>query len=225
MKLDIHLKIENGRLNSNAGNVAVFPSGENLIFVAEFKNSGTSEITLADPINYAETLLIFRNEESVEDTLVYLNPVHIDPTGEITAPVANEIKLAPNDRVEKKFALIQHLPDQIFPGRFQLQVRYKEHQSNTVDIGMQFSPESVSPLLEMIENENIDVYLRKEAIGMLQKLPIGIEYKLPIENETDLHKNQRIGENIKSIDEFKNNWNKEKHSNEIKAVFDTYVIK
>jgi hypothetical protein len=202
MDLTIKLKIKNKPLVDNSSNSSTYPIGEVLKLEATFINTGNLPLKVTNPLIYGETIMLYRDSESIEDSLIYLNPGDVDVTGEMTAPIENEIELLPNTEVSKPIDLSQFIPEHIFTDKFEIQIKYDEYCSNTLKINMIFSTESVRPLVGVLVNENNDLFMRKRAYSYLQTLPVPLEFKFPENDETDSEKKQRTDQNDKMVNKF-----------------------
>ncbi len=155
--------------------VLLFPVGEDLNVNIIFKNETSGDITIDDPVTHMDTVLLYRDDDSIEDNLVLLNPGNVDPSGEMTAPIAEKIELAANATQEKLISVFEYFPENRFGGEFELKAGYMDVVSPALKVRTVLSPQSVTPLLDILANVNVDVYFRKMALKNLKQVPVGFE--------------------------------------------------
>lgn len=208
MDLKISLSIETPKrpIRQTKG-VPVFPMGKAILLAAQFKNDGSNVMSLQDPKTSQHTLLYILPQATGEEIVILLNPSLMDSTGEITAPVSEDIQLDPQKSLTVPIELYKCCIDYVFrQGNYEVYVEYQNIKSEKLSFYVAFCSESVPRLIAIALDEAAELWMREEAVNWLDKMPVKVEINLPATEESTAKKAEREKTNREKADEFLQNW-------------------
>jgi hypothetical protein len=180
----------------------VIPLGYDIVINGIIENNNDNAIKIEDPHVSQNILIHLVSNKDKQETTFLLNPSIVDSMGEVTIPPRKEIELKPHEKTSVIVHLYSHVLDKCFAeGDFSISLSYGENCSAQFKFSIEFSPESVARLLELLNDSKVDIWVRKEACKWLNKVKPDFNYNF----------------NENSIESFQFWWNKEKDSKEIKS--------
>ena len=106
-----------------------------------------------------------------------LNPSHVDSLGEVTAPRSSEVSVKPGSYAPFRISLYRNIMDNcLAEGLYAVAFSYGEMRSAPATLIVEFAPASVEPLLAILEDASLGMWVRKEALKRLRRLKSDFEY-------------------------------------------------
>jgi len=222
MDIDVSLRIDRPAQPLRLiDDIPVFPMGQDLVFASGFVNSGKSDLTIDDPKTSMKVQVHLSSDNDPQEVVFKLNPPVVDSTGERTLPPSMSIVLQPQQSTIVTFELFKYVMDKCFvPGNYILSVEFSGVKSPELKYAVEFCPESVPKLVFLGIDEKMSMWIRRESIKWLKKMPKSMEIVLPGGKETEAERADRETKNKDRARQFLGTWPYEKETDTMKNFFE-----
>lgn len=226
MNIQIELIVENPTAPIRLINeIPIYPMGHNLSLKTLFNNNSSTVITIEDPNTSQKYLLKMKREGVIEDNYFMINPSQIDATGEVTSPISKTVTIKPDEIISHSFELYKIISDKCFiPGFYNLYIEFDEVKSELLSFGVEYRPESVSKLTDILIDEQADKWLRSESAKWLNKLSERPDIIMGSSGETEDEKNKRIVQNKENLKLFLHQWHYDESTDETQLFFEQFRL-
>jgi len=227
MDMQISLRVDKPRNPVRyMGSIPIYPMGDEISLVAEFTNKGANDMKIEDPKTSQKVLLWVLPEGEIEEDVFEINPGFIDITGERTAPISHDIVVPPQESTSISIQLYRYCFEGCFPpGKYEVYVEFLEITSHKIEYGVEFRPESVPKLVDIVLDEKSNPWIREQSLLWLQKLPKKPNIELPAEGETADGRKVRETRNRENAKLFLKSWPEEKETKIIRDFFEDMKLK
>lgn len=165
-------------ITDNNNGIPIIPLGYNATFTAKLINSSSEDIEIDDIRTSQFSLGHYKHSKFSEEGVIFFNPPVEKKNGLVVAPDSDTVTVKPGGYSEFKFTLYDFIMDVcLVPGEFNISVSYKEKRSNVCRFKIEFTNESVEKLLDILNDEKLDMWSRKEAYKWLKKVKPDFEYQ------------------------------------------------
>jgi hypothetical protein len=151
--------------------------GIDIRLVAGIGNTGGEDLAIEDPKGTQHIMIHVRSPQDSGESSFLLNPSVVDALGEMTAPPHDEVAVKPGSYAPFRFSLYRNLMDKcLAEGIYQIAFSYDENRSAPVTLVAEFAPASVEPLVSILDDAGLDMWVRKEALKWLRRLKADFTY-------------------------------------------------
>jgi hypothetical protein len=151
--------------------------GTDFHFFAGIGNKSEQNLTIEDPKGTQLISIHVRPPQNAAETSFLLNPSLVDKLGQVTAPDYEEIAVRPGAYAAFKFALFKTLMDKcLAEGSYAVSFSYGDVRSAPITLISVFAPESIEPLLAILDDTGKDMWVRKEALKWLNRVKPDFAY-------------------------------------------------
>lgn len=175
-KIDISIDIEDSKVIVDTINdIPIIPMGFDIIFITEVKNSGNEIIYIEEPRTSQNSLVHHLHSEYNTEGTIFLNPSEYEIIDTVenyslfVAPHSDTIMLKPGEISKYEFSLFEFILDRsLIPGIIEISTSYFEKRSNVFKFKVEFRNESIDELIKILENKEIDMWSREEALKWIK---------------------------------------------------------